>query len=132
VNANPEPFVQATRYTVNSVPEDSSPDAHVFEIAVEYRGNGLWAATRHHQSLGTDGTWSWGPQWPTEAPGSREPRNDAEWDEYHAVCDSWVASHRFDLDTALELAKAAAPLVRVNGLTPAEALARIARLREES
>ncbi|MFF7991739.1 hypothetical protein ACFZDG_18340 [Kitasatospora xanthocidica] len=126
-----EPHVQATRYTVNCVPADSSPDAHVFEIAVEWRGGDRWAVTRHHKSLSSDGKWSWGPDWPADDPGSREPKNDAEWAEYHAVRDAWTASHRHDLDTALKLAREAAPHVTVNGLTPAAALERITRLRAE-
>lgn len=126
----PEPRVQVTRYTVNCVPEDSSPDADVFAIVVEYKGNGLWAATRYHRSLGKDGTWSYGTEWPPDNPGSREPVGDIEWDEYHAARDRWVADHRHNLDSALELAKAAAPHVRVNGMTPADALARIERLKE--
>lgn len=113
----PEPIVQATRYTVNCLPEDSSPDAHVFELVVEYRGKDTWAVTRHHRSLGRDGTWSYGPA------------IDAEHEGYEAARQEWLGEHRFDLDEAIELAKAAAPLVTVNGLTPAAALARIARIR---
>ncbi|MFG3051835.1 hypothetical protein ACGFZP_12920 [Kitasatospora sp. NPDC048239] len=124
-----EPRVQATRYTVNCMPEDSSPDAHVFEIAVEYRGRDLWAVTRHHQSLGADGQWSWGPEWPPGKPGSREPENDTEWDAYHAARDEWTANHRHDLDTALKLAQEAARHVTVNGLTVQAALDRIAQIR---
>lgn len=37
--------------------------------------------------------------------------------------DEWLAAHRFDLDTALELAKATAPNVTVNGFTVEKALA---------
>jgi hypothetical protein len=105
-----EPRVQATRYTVNCMPADSAPDAHVFELTVEWRGHDRWAIIRHGECLDQDGNWSW-----ERLPSSRE--------------DEWLARHRFDLDTALELAKQAAPLVNVNGLTPATALARIERLK---
>jgi hypothetical protein len=124
-----EPIVQATRYTVNCLPEDSSPDANVFDLVVEYRGKDTWAVTRHHRSLGRDGTWSYGPEWPADAPGSREPATDAEHEGYESARQEWLGEHRFDLDEAIELAKAAAPLVNVNGLTPETALARIARIR---
>lgn len=106
-----EPRVQATRYTVNCMPEDAAPDAHVFEITVEYRGADRWAVTRHEMCLGADGTWDFGVK-----PYDRG--------------DDWLNAHRFDLNTALELAKQAAPNVTVNGLTPATALARIERLKE--
>lgn len=38
--------------------------------------------------------------------------------------DDWLAAHRFDLDTALKLAREAAPHVTVNGRTVADALTR--------
>jgi hypothetical protein len=98
-----EPIVKATRYTVNCVPEEASPDGHVFEITVEYRGRDRWAVTRHGQCLGVDGRWEYELR-----PSERE--------------DDWPATHRFDLDTALGLAKLAAPHVRVNGFTVADAL----------
>jgi hypothetical protein len=107
----PEPTVQATRYTVNCLPEDGI-DSHVFEIAVEYRGRGLWAVTRHSRCLAADGTWDWEMR-----PSERE--------------DAWLDAHRFDLDTALRLAKEAAPKITVNGFTVADAL-RMAQQREEA
>ncbi len=125
-----DPVVQAVRYTVNAVPEDSSPDAHVFEITVERRRGGLWTAIRHHRYLGRDGTWTHGPDWPVGNPGSREPVTDAECVGYHSAQEEWLADTRYDLETALKLAREAAPHVTVNGLTPAAALARIARLGE--
>lgn len=107
----PEPTVQATRYTVNCLPENGI-DSHVFEITVEYRGRGLWAVKRHSQCLAADGTWDWEMR-----PSERE--------------DDWLAEHRFDLDTALKLAKEAAPKVTVNGFTVTDAL-RMAQQREEA
>src|SRR5690606_2902511 len=105
----PEPTVQATRYTVNCLPENGI-DSHVFEITVEYRGRGLWAVKRHSQCLAADGTWDWEMR-----PSERE--------------DDWLAEHRFDLDTALKLAKEAAPKVTVNGFTVTDAL-RMAQQRD--
>ena len=107
-----EPYVFTTRITVNLLHESAAPDAHVFEITVEYRGNRRWAILRHGQCLGADGTWDYELR-----PSERE--------------DEWIASHRFDLDTALRLAKEAAPGVTVNGLAAADALARSAA-RESS
>lgn len=103
------PTVQATRYTVNCIPEGTSPDSHVFEITVEYRGRGLWAVVRHGQCLDSNGDWDYEP-----SPSNRE--------------DDWLETHRFDLDTALELARKAAPLVTVNGWTVEKALARYAEV----
>lgn len=101
--ADLEPVVQATRYTVNCVPADSAPDAHVFALRIDRKNDGTWAVTDGRRYLDRDGKWG-----------------DISYlhDQY-----------RHDLDTALELAKQAAPHVVVNGLTPALALARIARLK---
>lgn len=107
----PEPIVQATRYTVNCLPEDGI-DSHVFEITVEYRGNDRWAVKRHSQVLGSDGTWDYEMR-----PSARE--------------DDWLAEHRFDLDTALKLAKEQAPQVTVNGFTVTDALRMAAERRTE-
>lgn len=104
----PEPIVKATQYSVCCLPEDGI-NSHVYEITVEYRGNDRWAVKRHSQCLGSDGTWDW-----ESIPSERE--------------DEWLAEHRFDLGTALKLAKEQAPLVTVNGLTVADAV-RIAERR---
>ncbi len=98
----PEPNVRAAEYTVNCLPEDDF-DSHVFEIRVQYRGNGRYAVIRHGQCLGADGTWDQGVK---------------EYDRG----DAWLNAHRFDLDTALKLAKEQAALVTVNGFTVADAL----------
>jgi hypothetical protein len=98
-------YATATRYTVNVLPE-TDINAHVFEITVEYRGHGQWAVLRHGWCLNQDGSWDY-----ELCPSERE--------------DEWIAAHRFDLDTALDLAKEAAPEVTVNGLTAADALARL-------
>jgi hypothetical protein len=108
---HPEPIVQATRYTVNCLPEDGI-DSHVFEITVEYRGHDRWAVKRHSQCLAADGTWDYEMR-----PSERD--------------DDWLDAHRFDLDTALKLAKEAAPKVTVNGFTVADAL-RMAQQRGET
>lgn len=124
----PEPRVQALKYTVNCLPEDDV-DGHVFGLSVEYRGEGRWGVFRDpYRCLGADGEWSWGYQW---RDGGSEPDGDAEWDEYHAGRDAWLAAHRFDEQTALRLAKEQAPLVTVNGFTVADAFAMRARREQE-
>jgi hypothetical protein len=105
-DGRPEAYAIATRFAVNLLPE-TDINAHSYEITVDYRGNGLWAVVRHHQCMNAQGEWSW-----ESIPSERE--------------DEWVAEHRFDLDTALRLAKEAAPGVTVNGCTAAEALKRAA------
>jgi hypothetical protein len=97
-------YAIATRFTVNLLPE-TDINSHLFEITVEYRGNGQWAVLRHGRCLSQDGEWDYEMR-----PSERE--------------DDWIAAHRFDMDSALRLAKEAAPAVTVNGRTAAEALAR--------
>lgn len=87
----PEPTVKAIEYTVNCVPEDGD-ESHLFEIRVHYRGTNRWAVTRFDSCLGTDGTWAQGIK-------------------AYGRGDQWLNDHRFDLDTALNLAKQAAPHV---------------------
>ncbi len=105
---------------MNLLPEDV-PDRELFTITVEHRGSGRYRVIRDELcSLGADGKWSWGYRWPG---GDREPVTDAEQDDYHAGRDAWIASHQFDLETALRLAEQAAPHVRVMRTTAAQALA---------
>jgi hypothetical protein len=100
----PEPTVHAVEYTVNCVPEDNF-ESHCWEIRVQYRGNGRYAVIQHgNLCLGRDGTWDHGVK---------------EYDRG----DAWLDNHRFDLDTALQLAKEQAPLVTVNGYTVTQAIA---------
>lgn len=97
----PAATVQPTRYEVSCLPEGE--DRRHFALTVEYRGADRWAVARHGQCLAADGTWSYEP-----SPSNRE--------------DEWIAAHRFDLDTALRLAREAAPLLTVNGYTVSDAL----------
>lgn len=116
----PEPIVQVTEYAVSCLPE-SHPDAHCWTIRVEYRGEGRWAVTDRHRYLSAAGNWSHGYMW---RDGSKEPVTDEEYAECSAGMDAWTAEHRHDLDTALRLAREAAPLMTVNGWTVEAALAR--------
>jgi hypothetical protein len=96
----PEPFVQATRYEVSLLPADDI-NRSVFTIDVEFRGGDRWAVVRHRQCLNAEGEWSW-----ESLPSERE--------------EEWLAEHRFDLDTAQQLAKKAAPHLIVNGRSALE------------
>lgn len=103
---NPAPkigaTVTATAYSVSCLPMDHREHGH-FEITVEWRGNDRWAVIHGGYCLGTDGEWEY----------ERQPSSRA---------DEWLASHRFDLDEALRLAKQEAPHVTCNGWTVARAL----------
>lgn len=115
-----EPQVRVTRYEVSCIPEDND-DSGVFTITVQYRGEGRWGVFRgEHRQLGADGLWSWGYEWPG---GDREPATDEERDDYARGEEAWRDAHRFDLETALTLAKQAAPKLTVNGWTVDQVLA---------
>lgn len=105
MSSTPEPQVMATEYVVSILPEDHI-DRDVFEVKVAYRGPGSWAViTRGRSCLGADGEWDYEMN-----PSSRT--------------DEWLATHRFDLETALDLARKAAPDVTCNGTTAREVRAR--------
>ena len=118
----PEPTVRVTRYEVSCLPEDLSDAwAGNFTVTVEYRGEGLWSVSQgEHRKIGADGTWSWGYRWQG---GNREPVTDEERDDYERGREEWLAAHRFDEETALRLARDAAPHIRLRDLTVADALA---------
>jgi hypothetical protein len=100
----PEPTVRTTRYEVSCLPPDMI-NADSFTIQVEFRDHDKWAVLlRNMWCLSSSGEWEWEP-----LPSERE--------------DEWLAEHRFDLDTALRLAKERAPLITVNGHTVADAIA---------
>lgn len=100
----PEATALATEYSVSCVPEDCV-DSFIFSLRVQYRGAGRYAVIRGgDMCLGADGTWDHGVK---------------EYDRGEA----WLDAHRFDLDTALRLAKEQARLVTVNGHTVTDVLA---------
>lgn len=101
----PEPTARVTSFTVSCLPEDGI-DSEAFSIQVDYAGHDRWAVRiRGSRCLDINGRWDWEP-----IPSSRE--------------DDWLATHRFDQETALRLAKEQAPAVKVNGITVQQALAR--------
>lgn len=95
---------QATVYEVSVLPEGDI-NRPVYAITVQYRGEGRWAVIRNSSCLGADGLWDFGVK------------------EYDRGAD-WLAAHRFDLDTALRLARDAAPHISVNGHTATDAYRR--------
>lgn len=96
----PEPTVRVASYIVSCLPEDT----HNWDITVAYRGDAQWAVVRDNTfCLSAAGTWDY-----EHIPGERR--------------DEWLAGHRFDVDTALKLAREQAQLVRVAGLNAQQAL----------
>ena len=107
-----EPTVQPVKYQVSCLPDSMNGiDYEAFALDVEYTGLGRWAVRKHSRCLDVDGRWDYEPR-----PLERE--------------DDWLDTHRFDLDTALELAKRAAPHVKVNGWTVERVLAEEAAAKD--
>ena len=104
----PEAIARPSQYTVTCLP-DRDQNTHLYEITVAERGGRhgqiWWAVCWMGRCLDAEGEWDHEP-----IPSYRE--------------DDWLAAHRFDLDTALRLAKEAARRVEVNGFTVADAYAR--------
>lgn len=101
---DPPVLVEITRYEVSVLPHDDV-NRPSFTITVEARGAGRWAVCRHRQCLDANGMWSW-----ESVPSERT--------------DEWLAAHRFDLDTALRLARKKAPHLVTNGHTAVDAYRR--------
>lgn len=104
----PEATVRPSSFTVSCLPQRDL-NTHLYEITVTERG-GMdgeirWAVCWMGRCLDAKGRWDYEP-----IPSSRT--------------DKWLAKHRHDLDTALRLAKAAARLVEINGITVTDAFAR--------
>ncbi|RIH58225.1 hypothetical protein D3C59_33845 [Streptomyces sp. SHP22-7] len=99
----PEPVVQATQYVVSCLPEGDINRRH-YTLNVAYRGEDTWAVIDPPHCLSNTGDWDY-----EHVPSERT--------------DEWIATHRFDLDTALRLAKEQARLIIVNGRTVTDALA---------
>lgn len=101
----PEVWCKATGYTVCAVPCDV-PDWESWAITVAWRSEGRWAVLKRSiWCLSTAGEWDY-----ESLPSERS--------------DEWKAEHRFDLATALRLAREHAPRVTVGGWTPAAAIER--------
>ncbi|SEN88185.1 hypothetical protein [Nonomuraea pusilla] len=108
----PKAVIQPTRFDVSCLPLDDI-NALGFTVTVEYRGRDKWAVLNSRWCLSSTGEWDW-----ESIPSERE--------------DDWLATHRFDLETAKRLAMEAAPKMTCNGWTVADALASIQRRAEEA
>lgn len=104
MTAIPEPTVRVTRYEVSCLPQDDI-NADLFTLRVEERSKDRWAVLRGGFCYDADGK-----------------------QEYESIpserADEFKGRFRFDLDTALEIAKRIAPTMKVNRWTVADALAR--------
>ncbi|MFD8845460.1 hypothetical protein [Streptomyces pseudogriseolus] len=99
----PEPTIHPVEYVVSCL-QSNNINFDLYAIRVQYRGDGRYAVIGlGDMCLGVDGTWDHGVK---------------EYDRG----DDWLDAHRFDLETALRLAKEQAPLVTVNGRTVSDAL----------
>ena len=89
--------VEPTTYTVSILPDDNVNASH-YRIEVVWRAPGSWAVLHGGWCLGVDGAWEYEMQ-----PSSRTS--------------DWLARHRFDFETALRMAREAAPDVECNTIT---------------
>jgi hypothetical protein len=108
-----EPSVSVNEYIVSMWPDGvDSINRSVWDVHVQRRSSDKWAVVRLGQVLNKNGRWLYDP-----TPSSRTEKH--------------LASTRFPLDVALDLARKAAPHVVVNGMTPTDVLAHEARHQEE-
>lgn len=107
-------YVRATQYSIGCLPDDPL-DGSSWDLHVEFTG-----AHRFGEPRPAD------QQWAVRMRGHWCLSRDGKWDMESIPSertDEWLAEHRFDLETALRLAKEHAPHVTVNGLTAAGLLA---------
>jgi hypothetical protein len=99
-----EPTVRATAYAVSCMPPDH-PDAYLFTLRVEVRGEDRWCVTDGAYCYRKDGHKAY----------ERNPSGRT---------DRFKRAYRFSLDDALALAKRLAPKITINGHTVESVLAR--------
>lgn len=104
---SPEAVIRIAKYAVSCLPRTHRSYWH-FTVWVVERAPSEWEVRADGTVHDADGNPSWGPL----------PLEDRE---------AWQARHRFDLDTAVEIAKQIAPTLTVNGVTVADILARAER-----
>jgi hypothetical protein len=96
----PVPWVRPTEFTLSLLPQDHD-DYEAFSIRVRWFGGERWLVSRlGRRWLNADGEWV---------------RQSVDFDEF-------VAAYSHDRETAIELAKAALPNIRINGHSVADAL----------
>ncbi|MEW1565741.1 hypothetical protein AB0454_22480 [Streptomyces sp. NPDC093509] len=106
----PDAEVLPVRFVVSSVPEGHNA-RHAYTINVHYRGEGMYSVGHGLAYADGDGAWSY------------EPSRSGEDDEHDADGLTWIAAHRFELTTALRLARRLAPTLTVRGRSVADVLA---------
>lgn len=113
------PQVRITKYLVSCLPQEH-PDAPLFTLAVEWLIGNRWTVTNQGGHLDAAGVKSFGFEW---SGGVHEPATDEERDSYNREYDAWQDAHRFDMDTALNLAHELAPKMAYRQYRVADALA---------
>lgn len=104
-------FDRVTKIEVSAVPFDL-PGAHHFSLWVELRSEGRFCVSNgFSEVLDVDGDWVW------------ESRPSERGDDF-------IARTRYDLETAMAMARAAAPSVTVNGFSVEDGI-RMAIARKE-
>lgn len=102
VDPRVDEFTTVTEYRLSMIPPeiDNYGEQHHWDIKVVWRGGDRWAVMQDvgRWCLSRDGEWSY-----ESIPSERT--------------DEWKAAHRFDLDTALKLAREQLQKVAVNGKT---------------
>lgn len=101
----PDVRVRPTRFEVSLLPPEHEGFRY-FRVFVEVLDRCGRAVHDGHSCLGGDGQW------------------DHAGKSVYGRDDTWIAAHRFDLETAKRLAIEAAPGINVNGMNAAQALAR--------
>jgi hypothetical protein len=106
----PHVWTEPTAYTVCAVPE-TVEEWEIFAITVERTAPGRWAIRRRSRCLDRDGAWV------------HESIPSERSDDFLERC-------RFDLDTALDMARQVAPTLRSNGITAERAAVEWAEERD--
>jgi hypothetical protein len=106
----PEATITPTRYVISCLPEGHD-ERFTYTIQVGYRGNGLYTVRHTLKFADIHGNWDYEPP-------SLEDSSEAD----ERAHETWLDAHRFDLDTALALARKLAPLLTYRGRTVADAL----------
>lgn len=102
VDKNSGMALTVTQFTLSVLPEDNVNYRH-YAVRVEYgRGEGWAVRNAIGDCLGADGEWMFDGARFIEDPDAKA---------------AWLAEHRFDLSTAMKLARDAAPDVTINGRT---------------
>jgi hypothetical protein len=96
--------VEETRYDVSCLPDDHS-ERHHFIVSVEHRGGDRWAVCWLGRCADRAGVFAY-----ESIPSGRE--------------EEWLETHRFDLNTALDIAAGIAIRLKCNGVSVADVLAR--------